>query len=346
MDDFMDMEHVPGAGAAIGAVILAAGKGTRMKSHRAKVLHGLFYRPMLLHVLDAVRDAGVRRAIVVVGHQKEAVAEALAGVPAVMVEQEEQRGTGHAVLCAEGACVGMERVLVICGDTPLIRPETLAAMLAQHGRERPAVSLMTTKMDTPFGYGRILRENGAVAAIVEEKDATDEQRRITEVNAGIYVVETEFLFHALARVGTDNSQGEMYLTDIVGIARAEGRAVLPYFHDRAGDVLGVNSRVELARAEAELQMRRNRALMAEGVTMLHPESTRVAPGCVVGRDCVLHGGVSIEGESVLGAGCVIEQGVVLRDCILGDEVRVGANSVMFDRRIGDHLEIDPLSRLV
>ena len=110
--------------------------------------------------------------------------------------------------------------------------------------------------------------------------------------------------------------------------------------------MGVNSRVELAQAEAELQMRRNRALMADGVTMLHPESIRVAPGCVVGRDCVLHGGVSIEGESVLGAGCVIEQGVVLRDCILGDEVRVGANSVMFDRRIGDHLEIDPLSRLV
>lgn len=328
-----------------GAIILAAGLGTRMKSERAKVLHEVFYRPMIAHVAGTVLQAGVTRVVCVIGHQKEAVQAALAGLPVGTAVQAEQKGTGHAVLCAQAACAGLTEILILCGDTPLLRPETLSAMLAQHRQHRPALTLMTTKVARPYGYGRILRaEDDGVAAIVEEKDATEEERLITEINAGVYLAEAAFLFSALARVDTNNSQAEMYLTDIVAIARRSGQQVQPFFHDQPQDVLGVNSRVELAQAEAILQERRNMELMRAGVTMLHPATTRVEPGCELGRDCILHGQVSIERGSSLGQGCVVEQGVVLRRCVLGERVRVGAHSVLEGCRLESGLEVPPLTR--
>ncbi|MDO5674268.1 MAG: NTP transferase domain-containing protein [bacterium] len=328
-----------------GAIVLAAGKGTRMKSAQAKVLHQIFYRPMLRHVLDAALAAGLEQIAVVVGHQQEAVQAVLSDLPVKTVLQAEQRGTGHAVLCAEAACAGLDQILILCGDTPLIRAETLAAMLAQHQTEQPALTLMTTTLPQPFGYGRILRSaTDEVQAIVEEKDAGEEERAISEINAGIYIADAAFLFAALAQVGTDNSQGEIYLTDIVAIARREGRRVQAFVHQEAMDVLGVNSRVELAQAEVALQERRNLELMRSGVSMLCPHTTRVAPGCTIGQDSILHGRVSIEGASSLGPGCVVEQGVVLRDCRLGTAVRIGANSVLIGRHVADGAEIAPLSR--
>ena len=331
--------------ASTGAIVLAAGKGTRMKSTQAKVLHSVFYRPMLRHVLDAALGAAVERIAVVIGHQQEAVQAILADLPVETVLQEEQRGTGHAVLCAEAACAGLDQILILCGDTPLIRAETLTAMLAQHRQEQPALTLMTTTLPQPFGYGRILRsKQGEVQAIVEEKDASAKERAIDEIYAGIYVVDAAFLFAALAQVGTDNSQGEIYLTDIVAIARRESKRVQAFAHQQAMDVLGVNSRIELAQAEAALQERRNLDLMRAGVSMFCPKTTRVAPGCTIGQDCILHGQVSIEGESSLGPNCVVEQGVVLRDCRLGEAVRIGANSVLVGRHVMDGAEIAPLSR--
>lgn len=313
----------------VTAVILAAGKGTRMKSAMAKVLHEVFFRPMLHHVLDAVQGAGIARTTVVVGHQRERVAQSLHSYTFTPVRQEEQLGTGHAVLCAEEACAGADTVLILCGDTPLIRPATLTAMLDQHRAMDAPLTLMTTVVADPFGYGRILTgDNGQVTAIVEEKDATPQQREIREVNAGIYLANRDFLFTALRRVGTDNSQGEVYLTDIVAIANQQGLTMNRFLHPEPVDVLGVNSRVELAQAHAVLQRRRNTELMLAGVTMYGPDSIYIAQGIDVGQDTVIHPGVQITGRSTIGVGCLIETGVSLHDCTVANNATLGAWSAL------------------
>lgn len=329
---------------SISAVVLAAGKGTRMKSAQAKVLHEVFFRPMIQHVLDAVRAASIDQCAVIVGHQRQEVLRVLEGYPITPVVQEEQLGTGHAVLCAESACGGADEVMILCGDTPLIQADTLAAMIAAHRRQQASLTLMTTLLDQPFGYGRILSDDqGAVRAIVEEKDATEEERGIREINAGIYLVERNFLFQALHQVGTANSQGEVYLTDIVAIANRQGKAVQKFVHPQAIDVLGVNSRIELAQAHATLQGRHNRSLMLAGVTLTAPETALIAPDCVIGQDTVLHGNVRISGAATLGRHCCIHSGCVLHDCQLGDRVTVGANSVLEHCTIPEGSTIAPLT---
>ncbi|WP_417913935.1 bifunctional N-acetylglucosamine-1-phosphate uridyltransferase/glucosamine-1-phosphate acetyltransferase [Candidatus Electronema sp. JM] len=305
------------------AVVLAAGKGTRMKSGKAKVLHELFFKPMLHHVLDAVAAAGIAQTAVIVGHQREDVLATLHGYAITPVIQTEQLGTGHAALCAETACVAAASVMILCGDTPLIRPETLQAMFRQHQEKGAVLTLMTTELEQPFGYGRIISDaSGHVLRIVEQKDADEAQRAVREINAGIYLAEKDFLFNALQQVGTNNSQGEVYLTDIVGIAVQAGRRVEKFAHNPAIDVLGVNSRVELAQAHAELQLRRNRELMLAGVTIYSPETVLVAPESSIGQDAVIHAGVQISGQCQIGAGAVIGAHSVLHDCVVaaGEQV--------------------------
>ena len=313
----------------ITAIILAAGKGTRMKSSMAKVLHEVFFKPMLHHVLDSVQAAGIEKTAVVVGHQRERVIHCLSDYPFTPVMQKEQLGTGHAVLCAEEACADSGTILILCGDTPLIRPATLQAMINHHQDMNSPLTLMTTLVANPFGYGRIITgDNEQVTGIVEEKDATAEQRQIREVNAGIYLVDRPFLFAALRQVGTDNSQGEVYLTDIVAIANRMGHTVNRFIHPEPVDVLGVNSRVELAQAHAELQRRRNTELMLSGVTMYGPETIYIAQGIPVGQDTVIHPGVQITGKSSVGIGCVIEAGVFLHNCAVDNNATIGAWSSM------------------
>ncbi len=314
---------------SIVALVLAAGKGTRMKSAQAKVLHEVFFRPIIHHVLLAVQEAAIERCAVIVGHQRQAVLAALADFAVTPVVQEEQLGTGHAVLCAETACAQADEVLILCGDTPLVQAATLRAMIAAHRKQQATLTLMTTLLDRPFGYGRILsNDQGQLVGIVEEKDATAEERAIREINAGIYLVERRFLFEALRQVGTDNSQGEVYLTDIVAIANRQGHSVHRFVHPQAIDVLGVNSRIELAQAQATLQNRRNQQLMLAGVTLYAPDSALVAPDCSIGQDTIIDGGCRISGGTRIGAACRIGSGAVLHGCILGDEVTVGANSVL------------------
>ena len=326
------------------AIVLAAGKGTRMKSAKAKVLHEVFFRPMIDHVLNAVTSADIDQCAVIVGHQREEVARALQGFAVTTVVQEEQLGTGHAVLCAEPACASAQQVMILCGDTPLIQAETLKAMIDAHRQQQASLTLMTTKVDEPFGYGRILTsDTGKVIAIVEEKDADPTQRAIQEINAGIYLVEKDFLFTALRQVGTDNSQGEVYLTDIVAIANRLGLTASKFFHPQAIDVLGVNSRVELAQAHATLQARRNREIMLAGVTLYDPPSTLIAPGCVIGQDTVVSAQVQISGATTIGRDCLIEPGCVLHDCSLGDGVTVGANAVLKQYAIPKGGSIAPLT---
>lgn len=332
---------------SITAVILAAGKGTRMKSDRAKVLHELFFKPMIHHVLDTVNQAGIDHIAVIVGHQRKRVLNALEDYSFTPVFQEEQLGTGHAVLCAEDACRDSGLVMILCGDTPLIRPETLQAMVKQHRESGGVLTLMTTKLDDPFGYGRIIMDaRGYVQEIVEQKDASEEQRKIREINAGIYLADADFLFKALAEVGTDNSQGEVYLTDIVAIAVRQGHQVQAFAHSPAIDVLGVNSRVELAQAHGELQMRNNREIMLSGVTMYGPETTLIAPDCAIGRDTVIQAGGRISGGSIIGNEAYLETGTVLHKCHLGDGCHIGAHSVLHNCTVEAEEHIPPLTHRV
>ncbi|MFP7753542.1 bifunctional N-acetylglucosamine-1-phosphate uridyltransferase/glucosamine-1-phosphate acetyltransferase [Thermodesulfobacteriota bacterium B35] len=329
---------------SVTAVVLAAGKGTRMKSARAKVLHQVFFKPMLHYVLDAVQDAGIGECVLIVGHQRQAVLDSLAGYRTIPVFQEEQLGTGHAVLCAEKACADGDLVMILCGDTPLIRAETLQAMLSQHRRSQAALTLMTTLLEDPAGYGRIIQgPDGQVQAIVEQKDADEEELAIREINAGIYLARRDFLFSALREVGTDNAQGEVYLTDIVAIANRQGLRVRRFFHPEAIDVLGVNSRVELARAHGELQMRHNRDLMLAGVTIYSPETVLVSPDSSIGTDSVLWPGVQVTGRSRIGSGCTLESGCRIHKCHLADGAIVGANAVLHNCRIEDAQRIVPLT---
>ena len=328
----------------ITAVILAAGKGTRMKSDKAKVLHELFFKPMLHHVLDTVQQAGIDEVAIIVGHQKKQVLESLNGYTFSPVFQEEQLGTGHAVLCAEAACQNAELVMILCGDTPLIRPETLQEMINLHLDSGARLTLMTTLLDEPFGYGRIIcNPDGDVLEIVEQKDATPQQRNIKEINAGIYLVDAKFLFPALKQIGTDNSQGEVYLTDIVAIAVGRGHRVQKFTHSPAIDVLGVNSRVELAQAHAELQLRHNQKIMLSGVTMFAPETILLEPAGSIGRDSMLQPGVRVTGSSTLGSEVVLETGAILHNCTLGNQAVIGAYSILQDCTIAPGEHLPPLS---
>jgi bifunctional UDP-N-acetylglucosamine pyrophosphorylase / glucosamine-1-phosphate N-acetyltransferase len=328
-------------------VILAAGKGTRMKSNKAKVLHEVFYAPMVHHVLHATASLQAKKSIVVIGHQRKTVAESLSKFSIESVVQEEQLGTGHAVLCTEPAITEMAGcVMILCGDTPLIRPETLQNMVEQHRSQNATLTVMTTILDNPTHYGRIISdENGTVLSIVEEKDADREQKKIQEINVGIYCIDTKFLFSHLKNIGTDNSQGEVYLTDIVTQAVAATLPVQKFIHPSSQDVLGVNSRLELSEAHHELQLRRNRALMAEGVTMISPETIQVSPESTLSKDVTLHPGVEISGNSTISMGCDIQAGALLHNINLGDFCTIGPYSCLRDCDLPDNSTISPHSHI-
>lgn len=313
-------------------VILAAGKGTRMKSNKAKVLHEVFYAPMVHHVLHAVSPLKPAKSIVVIGHQREAVEKSLSNFSVKLVLQEEQLGTGHAVLCAEPAIDEMEGcVMILCGDTPLIRPETLLNMVQQHQSEKSILTVMTTILDNPTHYGRIITDDkGNVLSIVEEKDANPEQKKIQEINAGIYCIDTRFLFSHLKNIGTDNSQGEVYLTDIVTQAVKEKLNVHRFINPESHDVLGVNSRLELSQAHHELQLRRNRDLMASGVTMISPDTIQISPQATIDKDVTIHPSVEITGPSSISSGSEIQAGALLHNVTLGVDCRIGAYSCLRD----------------
>ena len=333
------------AHSSLATIILAAGKGTRMKSSRAKVLHEVFYQPMVHQVLNAVSAMQPARSIVIVGHQHEEVERTLGDYDVTCVEQKEQNGTGHAVLCAEPFLSDFTgQVMILCGDSPLLLSRHLEEMFALHQKNGSKLTIITTRLENPSNYGRIIRdEKGNIMAVVEEKDATDSQRMIKEINAGIYCVEKSFLFEALRQVTTDNAQGEIYLTDIVAIAVNQGITVASYEHPNPDHVLGVNSRVELAQAHGEIQARRNSELMASGITMQDPLTTSVAPTATIGTDCILGPQVTITGSSTVGPGCTFEPGVFLKDALVGSNVCIGANSVLYRCRIDDDQIIPPMS---
>jgi len=330
----------------VAAVILAAGKGTRMKSQRPKVLHPLGGLPLAVYPARLARDLGCSPVALVVGHGAEAVSTALAEEELVFAEQLEQLGTGHALLCAEAALHGFSgTLLLLCGDVPLLRRETLERLLTAHRAAAAAVTVLTAEMADPYGYGRIVRENGDVARIVEEKDAAPAEKAICEINTGIYALAAPWVFAALRRVGRDNAQGEYYLTDIVGLARGEGRRVCAVIAGDAAEAMGINDRVQLAEAATILRRRLNEEHMRAGVTLLDPATTYIEAGVVIGPDTILHPGVHLRGETVIGSDCEIEPGAMLSDCTLADRVHVKAGSVLAGATIGAGSAIGPMAHL-
>jgi len=333
--------------AEVQAVILAAGKGTRMKSDLVKVMHTLGERPMLSWAIAAARAANADRIVLVVGHQAETIRAHFATAPDLaFAEQSEQLGTGHAVAAARDACSREGNVLILCGDVPLIRPATLQALLAYHSERAATVTVMTTHLANPAGYGRIVkREGGKIIRIVEDKDATPEERDITEINAGIYCVRADFLFDAVANLQNDNAQGEYYLTDIIAAAHHASLACLAFPIMDSLEVMGVNDRVQLAQAASVIRQRVNDRLMREGVTLIDPLTSYIEDGVIIGRDTIIYPNTHISGNTTIGSHCLVEPSVLIKNCTLGERVTIKAGSVLAESTIGDEAAIGPMAHL-
>ena len=288
------------------AIILAAGAGTRMKSKKPKVAHEMLGKPLVNWVIDAAGEAGIDKIVTVVGHMRDQVIPLVSQVSDVVV-QEQQRGTADAVMSCSDAFEGFEgSLLVLSGDSPLITTETMKSLMELRERNNAAVVVLTMKLDDPFGYGRIVRDDGgSVRRIVEQKDATPEEAAITECNSGVYCFDAQALFAALKQVGTDNAQGEYYLTDVLYICRRAGRAVLALTAKEPSEGLGVNSRIQLAEATKIAQLRINEAHMAAGVTMLDPNQVWIGPDVQIASDVELLPQVFLYGTTKIGEDCVI-----------------------------------------
>lgn len=325
------------------AVILAAGKGTRMKSDLPKVLHPLCGQPMLKYALETARQAGFRRVILVVGNDGEEIRGSVGGQVEYAI-QKLPLGTGHALAQALPRLRGSGTVCVIYGDMPFISAPTLRALRAVL-RGSAAVSLATRVVDTTRGFGRIVRDPaGRFLRIVEEKDATPEEAAIREVNAGVYCVRIAEIRQALRRVRSTNRQGEYYLTDAVNILAAAGRGVVTVNVSDPEEMVGINSREDLAEAEAMMRRRITRRLMQAGVTVIDPPTTFVHAGVRVGKDTVLHPGTILTGRTTIGEQCTIGPGARIHDSVLGRRVRVSDSSVE-ESRIGDGTIVGPYAHL-
>jgi bifunctional UDP-N-acetylglucosamine pyrophosphorylase/glucosamine-1-phosphate N-acetyltransferase len=304
------------------ALVLAAGEGTRMKSSLPKVAHEILGVPLVRFVVDAAHAGGCNRVVVVTGHGAEAVEALIAGE--TTARQEQQLGTGHAVMCAESALAGANGSLVVLsGDSPLLRPETIAKLVETRETRGAAAVVLTAVLDDPAGYGRIVRDGaGDLLGIVEDKDLAPEQRAIREVNTGTYCFDAAVLFEHLHRLGTENAQGEFYLTDMVRVLRSEGLVVADVVSDEPDETLGINSRVQLAEAARIMQRRINRQHMLAGVTMTDPHLVWIAPRVRLGRDIVLEPMTFLMGDTEVGDGCHIGPDSRITDS------RVGAGSVI------------------
>lgn len=339
----------------LDVLILAAGLGTRMRSNLAKVLHELDGRPLINHVCRSATALAPRKVYVVIGHQgeqvKKAVLEELDKDHAGFVWQSEQLGTGHAVNSARQYLENEDStLLVLSGDVPMIRAETLAALIQQHHTHRgrgAACTLLTVRLEDPTGYGRIIRdEEGLFEKIVEQKDATDEEKKIKEINAGIYCFNTRKLFAALSQVQNDNAQGEYYLTDVPGLLRDAGEDVSLYQHSDAREVSGINNRAELADLERTLSRRVVSRLMLDyGVTFIDPKNAYISDLVSIGRDTIIHPNVQIEGETVIGDGCVIRSGTRITNSRIGRGVEILDNCVITDSEISDNCTVGPFAHL-
>ena len=327
------------------AVILAAGKGTRMQSKLYKVLHKVCDRTMVELVLDSLSDLEMQEVITVVGHGAERVKEVL-GDRTKFVLQEEQLGTAHAVKVAKDELKDKEgTTIVMYGDTPLIRSETINNMLDHHEKMNAKATVLTAIADDPFAYGRIIRDvNGKLVKIVEEKDATEQERKIKEINSGIYCFDNKLLFEMLEKVKNDNNQGEYYLPDVLGLIREQKEIIETYLCDDFDETFGVNDRVALAYAENVMRNRINTKHMLAGVTLVDPTNTYIAPNAVIGRDTTIYPNVTIKSNTIIGEDCQIKPNSYLENVQIGNGVKV-ISSTISDSKIGDYTSVGPYSHI-
>jgi len=335
----------------ITAVILAAGAGTRMKSKIPKVLHQICGKSMVEHVIDAAEDVGAEKSVVVVGHGADLVENTLEQRNVQLVWQRQQLGTGHAVIQAKEELPDEGYVLLLYGDTPLIQRKTLEELIAFHHKGEYQVTVMTADLEDPSGYGRIIRdEQNSVLRIVEDKDANSKEKAINEVNSGMYCYNSKCLKEALSELTNNNAQGEYYITDAIEILREKGYNVGAYKIQDRNDIMGINSKPQLAEAQGIMQHRILNELMVSGVTIVHPQNTYVDKGVRIGRDTILYPGAILKGETRIGEDCIIGHSSRIENSIIGDGVEIQSSTIIRsivdeDCHIGPYAYLRPNSRL-
>lgn len=327
------------------AVILAAGQGTRMKSKLYKVLHPVCGKPMVQHVVDQISKLNIQDTVTIIGHGAEKV-QAQLGEGSLYALQEEQLGTAHAVMQAAPVLANKEGVtIVVCGDTPLIRAETMEALFAEHEKQGAKATILTATNDNPTGYGRIIRDqNGLVEKIVEHKDASEAERLVTEINTGTYCFDNGALFEALKQVSNSNVQGEYYLPDVIEILKNQGEVVTAFQTEEFAETLGVNDRVALAEAERIMRERINLQHMRNGVTLIDPANTYIEADVIIGQDTVVYPGTALKGSTVIGMECQIGPHSEISDCEIGDG-SVIRQSVTAKSSIGSHVNVGPFAHI-
>lgn len=326
-------------------IVLAAGKGTRMKSKLYKVLHQVAGRAMVDHVVTQAEQLQPEEIITIVGHGAEQV-KGLLGDRSHYALQEEQLGTGHAVLQAAPLLENKEgTTLVICGDTPLLTSTTLNGLFELHEQSGAKATILSAMMDNPTGYGRIIRdENGQVQKIVEQKDATEDEQKVKEINTGTYCFDNQLLFEALKHVGNDNAQGEYYLPDVISILQQAGENVAAYIMDNAEESLGVNDRVALARASQLMFARNAQQHMINGVTLIDPANTYIENDVQIGSDTIIEPGVMLKGHTMIGSDCFIGANTEIIDSEIADNVTIKA-SYLEKAKVGSYSDVGPFGRL-
>lgn len=322
-------------------IILAAGEGTRMKSDTAKVLHKVAGKEMILHVLDAVKNITNNKPCIVVGHNADDVCNKI-NDDVCFVKQEEQLGTGHAVLSAIDYIKDEGNVLILYGDTPLITEETINLLLKYHDDNKLDVTVATMILDNPFGYGRIIKEDNKFKKIVEQKDTTEEENLIKEVNTGIYCFNASALKLSLSKLNNNNNQNEYYLTDTLEILLNNNYKIGTMLSYCCNDFYGINSREQLAHAEKLMRNKINKNLMDSGVTLIDPEHTYIDQEVQIGKDTIIYPNVIIEGKTVIGKGCILRSNTRISNCIIKDYVNID-NSVLLDSKIDEKTNIGPFA---
>jgi len=327
-------------------IILAAGKGTRMKSDLPKVLHPVCGRPMIHFPIQVAEDAGASEIITVIGHGAESVKDELSDLKVSFVTQEKQLGTGHAVIvCRDAVSDRSLPIVILCGDVPLLRESTLEGLVRSHKAEKNSVTVLTACVDDPGGYGRIIKDGDEILRIVEEKDASAEEKSVREINSGIYCVDGDFLFEALDRVGNSNAQGEYYLTDIIKIGREMGRRVGWSTINDSLEIMGINSRRDLAIAEKAMGKRVMDGLMDSGVTIKDPDNTYMDIDVSIGAGSVVYPQVSLGPGCRVGKGCTIETGSVIKNSAVADGAHIKPYCVIDGADLGEDTTIGPFAHL-
>ncbi|GIN64485.1 bifunctional protein GlmU [Robertmurraya siralis] len=327
------------------AVILAAGQGTRMRSKLYKVLHPVCGKPMVQHVVDQVAKLDIDHIVTIIGHGADLVKSQL-GEQCSYALQEEQLGTAHAVMQAQELLANKEGVtLVVCGDTPLIKAETMEALFKQHEEQKAKATVLTANATDPTGYGRLIRnEQGLVEKIVEHKDASESEREVKEINTGTYCFDNQALFAALKNVSNENVQGEYYLPDVIEILKNAGEVVTAYQTEDFEETLGVNDRVALSQAETIMKKRINEAHMRNGVSIIDPNNTYIGADVEIGADTIIRPGTVLSGKTSIASDCMIGPNSEISDCQVG-EGTVIRQSVAHDSLIGNHVNIGPFAHI-